>query len=66
MNFGKRLQEILIWKGITQTKFAEMIGVKKTSVTDWIKNRSCPNLKLFVKICVVLDETPNYFLDFRD
>lgn len=66
MNFGKRLKEVLIWKGISQTEFSKMIGLRKSNITNWIHNRSYPNLKLFVKICILLDETPNYFLDFHE
>ena len=66
MEFGERLKETLTWKGITQTEFAKIINVKKCSVTDWIKGRSAPNLELFCRICLALNETPNYFLGFDD
>ena len=66
MKFSKRLKEILIWQGITQTKFAKMIDVEKSNVTNWIKGKSAPNLELFYKICLVLRESANYLLGLED
>lgn len=65
-NFGKNLKNALIWKGITQTKLAEILSIHKTAVTEWITGRTYPTLEKFYKICLILDETPNYFLGFKD
>ena len=64
--FNKRLKDALIWKGITQTKLAEILGIHKTAVSEWIKGKTFPTLEKFYKICLILDETPNYFLGFKD
>ena len=31
MKFNKRLEETLMWKGITQKEFAEMLGIGRTT-----------------------------------
>lgn len=66
MEFGERLKETLTWKGISQTELAKMLNIRKSAVTNWIKGYNEPTLKMFVKICILLDETPNYFLGFDD
>lgn len=64
--YGKNLKLALKWKGITQDKLAEMLGVHKTAVSEWITNKTYPKLENFYKICLILDETPNYFLGFKE
>ena len=64
-DFGKRLYNVLIWKGITQTKFAKLINVNKTAVTQWIQGKTYPKLEKFCKICKILNITPNYFLGYE-
>ena len=64
--FSKRLKEILLCKEISQVKFAKMINVKKSSVSQWISGRCSPNLELFFRICLVLNESADYLLGLED
>lgn len=66
MKFSKRLKETLMWKGITQTEFANMLGIEKSNITNWIKGKSAPNLELFYRICLILKEDSNYLLGITD
>lgn len=65
MNFAKRLKEQLIWNGMTQTKLAELLNIKQQAVSNWVTGRNEPTVKQLVKICIVLNTTPNELLDFK-
>ena len=62
MNFSKRLKETLKWKEMSQTKFAKLLGIEKSNITNWIKGKSAPNLELFYRICLILNESADYLL----
>lgn len=64
--FGKKLEIALKWKGMTKTKLAEILKVHKTTISDWTKGKANPTLEKFYRICLILDETPNYFLGFEN
>lgn len=65
MNFGKRLKEQLIWQGISQTELAKQLKIGKTAVSNWITGRNYPTVTQLIKICIILDTTPNELLDFK-
>lgn len=54
-DFPKRLLETLNEKGITQTEFAKMMDVSKTTVSYWISGKRDPETDTFFKILEVLD-----------
>lgn len=64
--FKEQLKNAIMWKGITQTKLAKILGIQKSAISEWISGRSYPTLENFYKLCFILDETPNYFLGFKD
>lgn len=65
MNFAKRLKEQLIWNGITQKELAKMVNTTQGNVSNWVTGRNEPTVKQLVKICIVLNTTPNELLDFK-
>lgn len=54
MNFGENLKNELKWQGITQVELAKSLNLQKSNINNWIKGRSCPNLKQFYQLCYVL------------
>lgn len=44
MNFYSRIKSIRIAKGLTQTSFAALIGVKQKTVSNWESGRNEPNI----------------------
>ena len=65
MDFGKRLKEQLKWQGIRQTELAKQLEIGKTAVSNWITGRNYPTVAQLIKICKILDTTPNELLDFN-
>ncbi len=49
-----RLRVILADKGISQTEFAEMIGVERSQISRICTNRTEPTLKLLYKMAQAL------------
>lgn len=60
---GERLQELLDFKGWTQTDLARMLNVDKVTVWRWTKNRRTPNDEDKRKIADVLGCTVSYLID---
>lgn len=54
MKFSENLKNELKWQGITQVELAKALGVSKNNITEWLKGRCCPTLKVFYKLCYVL------------
>lgn len=66
MIFQERLCEAIKNSGITQKKIAERLHIRETNITNWKKGENLPSLEMFYKLCVLLDETPNFLLGFKD
>ena len=49
-------------KGLTQEKFAEMLGTTSKSISRWENGKTMPDVSLFKQICEVLDITMNELL----
>ena len=59
VNIGKNILESMKVKGITQTELAKLRGVKQNTVSQWINGVNEPNCQTIVKLCHVLEITPN-------
>ena len=59
VNIGKNILESMKVKGITQTELAKLLGVKQNTVSQWINGVNEPNCQTIVKLCYVLEITPN-------
>ena len=64
-NFGKQLKQAREEKGLTRLELASLIGVQYYNISDWETNRSEPSFSLLIKLCKVLDTTPNEIFDFN-
>lgn len=53
-NFGKRLQQLRVEKGYTQTVLAKRLGLSVDAVRHWEQGRRTPNLNILITIA-------NYF-----
>lgn len=63
MTFGERLALARRNKNLTQSELAELIGVKKSTITGYEKNNREPDLFKIKKIMSVLDITFDYLAD---
>lgn len=42
-----------------------MVNTTQGNVSNWVTGRNEPTVKQLVKICIVLNTTPNELLDFK-
>lgn len=57
--FSKKLKLFREEKNMSQKVFAEAIGAKNTTVSNWEKGMARPDIDMIVKICEVLSVSPN-------
>ena len=56
MEFSEILTEYLEIKGITQTQFAKLAGVRQSQVSEWLKGKSKPGYDIMKRILRNTDE----------
>ena len=66
VNIGKNILESMKVKGITQTELAKLLEVKQNTVSQWINGVNEPNCQTIVKLCYVLEITPNEIFGWKD
>ncbi len=62
MSFRERLKVAREEKKYTQSKLGELIGYGTSTVSEYERGTNKPNLDVFIKLCKILDQPPNYFL----
>nr|WP_302597063.1 helix-turn-helix transcriptional regulator [uncultured Cellulosilyticum sp.] len=62
MDFGNKIRKARKDKKLTQRQFAELIGAKHNSVSNWENNQNKPDPDTIEKICGVLEISPSYLL----
>lgn len=60
--FGDKLKQARTHKGLKQSELAKQLRVTNTTISNWEKNVSKPNLDMLSYVCGVLNVKPNYFL----
>ncbi len=64
--FGQKLRESRKNKNMTQKQFAELIGAKHNSISNWENDQNKPDMDTIELICGTLDITPSYLLGWTD
>ena len=59
---ARRLKELRFQNDLTQTQFAQALGVAQQTVGGWEKNNSSPNYDLLNKIADYFNVTTDYLL----
>ena len=49
-DFGKRLKALREWRGLTQRRFAEILGIEERSIARYEETDSLPRVDTAVKI----------------
>lgn len=62
---GKRIKYYREKMGLTQRKFAELLGVSNTRVSNWELGDSRPDVDLLMGICEVLHVAADELLDIK-
>lgn len=60
MEFGEKIRKARKDKKMTQREFAELIGAKHNSISNWENNQNKPDPDTIEKICGVLEISPSY------
>ncbi|MDR0306107.1 MAG: helix-turn-helix domain-containing protein [Chitinispirillales bacterium] len=62
---GKRIKMFREQKGLSQKNFAAAIGAKNTTVSNWEKGYTRPDVDTLAKICETLGVSADDMLDIR-
>lgn len=60
---GARIRKYRESRGLTQKKFAQMIGVSNSRVSNWEQGINRPDADILADICKILDVSPSELLD---
>lgn len=55
MSFGSRLDEAITMRGITQRKFAKMVGTSEVSISRYINGERNPKMPTAIKMADILN-----------
>lgn len=66
MSFDEILNEFLVCNGMTQTAFANKIGVKQSQVSEWLKGKAKPGYDILKRMSLSLNISADYFLGIKD
>lgn len=64
--FEEILKDFLKEQGLTQTAFAEKIGVKQSQVSEWLKGKAKPGYDILRRMAIAFDISADYFLGLID
>ena len=62
----QRLKELRIEQKITQKQLADILQTNNSSVCDWERGRTEPNVEMIVSICKYFDVSADYLLGLED
>ena len=62
----QRLKELRIERKITQKQLADILQTNNSSVCDWERGRTEPNVEMIVSICKYFDVSADYLLGLED
>lgn len=60
-NYIDTIKDLMIENDLSQEKFAKIVGVNQTTVSQWLLGRKKPGLDNIVMICKKFNITPNDF-----
>jgi transcriptional regulator with XRE-family HTH domain len=61
-----KLKEFRIAKGISQSEFAELLGVTQATVSRYENGTRKLSQDEIIKICLLLEITPDELMDFEE
>lgn len=64
--FSDILREFLDLNKLTQTAFAQKVGIKQSQVSKWLKGKAKPGYDLLKQICLAFDISADYLLGIKD
>ena len=64
--FSDILEEFLIERSLTQTAFAQRIGIKQSQVSEWLKGKAKPGYDMLKRMSVEFGVSADYFLGITE
>lgn len=61
--FGDKLKEARIAKGLKQSELGDLLNLKNTTISNWEKGVSNPDVEIISKLCSILNVSASYFFD---
>ena len=65
-NFSEILKDFLAENDLTQVAFAEMIGVKQSQVSEWLKGKAKPGYDTLKRMVIAFNVSADYFLGIKE
>ncbi len=66
LSFEEILEEFLINNNLTQTAFANAVGVKQSQVSEWLKGKAKPGYDILKRMSLAFGVSADYFLGIKD
>ena len=66
MEFKDILKNFLKENALTQTKFAYIVGIKQSQVSEWLKGKAKPSYDLLKQISLAFGISADYFLGLNE
>ena len=64
--FCEILRDFLKENDLSQVKFAGIVGIKQSQVSEWLKGKAKPGYDMLKQICSSFDISADYFLGLTD
>ena len=65
-NFSNILKEFLTERNLTQVAFANIIGVKQSQVSEWLKGKAKPGYDTLKSMVIAFNVSADYFLGIQE
>ena len=62
MIISERILKVLKQRNMTQAEFAKQVGISTSTISEWKKKKTNPNVEKIMDICNVLQVTPEQLL----
>ncbi|SHO50893.1 helix-turn-helix domain-containing protein [Anaerocolumna xylanovorans] len=63
MDIGKKIKSLRLAKSLTQSQLAEMLGVSKSTMSNYERNISTPSPDIFINLASYFDVTVDYLMN---
>ena len=65
-NFSEILKDFLAENNLTQVAFANVVGVKQSQVSEWLKGKAKPGYDILKSMAIAFNISADYFLGIVD
>ena len=65
-DFSEILKDFMSENNLTQVAFAQIIGVKQSQVSEWLKGKAKPGYDTLTAMALAFNISADYFLGIKD